>query len=171
MIDLESTKQKLEDSIFYSPDGCHYFTGSSNYFGYGQIVVKTTTGSRRTLRPHRLSFMIHKGEIPSGMDVLHSCDNRLCVNPDHLSAGTHHQNMSEMATKKRSILGRKLNRLNKREVLFIYTNPESMTINEMAIKFNVSIPTIARIRSGETFSIVTGASRKPRRLSLLNKSK
>jgi len=50
---------------------------------------------------HRISYLIAHGEISDAMDVLHSCDNTLCVNPDHLSLGTHLANMQDMYAKGR----------------------------------------------------------------------
>jgi hypothetical protein len=49
----------------------------------------------KLIRAHRLSYEIHYGKIPDGMLVLHSCDNKLCVNPSHLSCGDHSQNIKE----------------------------------------------------------------------------
>ena len=44
---------------------------------------------------HRYSYMTHKGEIPAGLFICHTCDVRGCVNPDHLYAGTHEQNTKD----------------------------------------------------------------------------
>lgn len=57
---------------------------------YGMCVVQ---GKVRTA--HRYSWEIANGPIPPGLMVLHSCDNQRCVRPDHLSLGTHRQNMDE----------------------------------------------------------------------------
>lgn len=62
--------------------------------GYGQFDIGGYTESA-----HRASWIIHNGDIPKEMQVLHHCDNRLCVNPNHLFLGTQKDNMIDMITK------------------------------------------------------------------------
>ena len=70
--------------------------GAKNNSGYGLIQVGGILKSA-----HRVSYIEHNGEIPAGMVVMHSCDNRSCINPKHLSIGTHKENTRDMDLKKR----------------------------------------------------------------------
>lgn len=70
--------------------GCWVWKKSCCRSGYGQIKV-----FKKMVLAHRYSYEIHKGEIPKGMEILHECDNKKCINPAHLKAGTHSQNMKD----------------------------------------------------------------------------
>jgi HNH endonuclease/Helix-turn-helix domain of resolvase len=50
---------------------------------------------------HRLMWALYNGEIPEGMKILHKCDVRLCINPDHLFLGTSRDNTLDMYSKDR----------------------------------------------------------------------
>lgn len=76
--------------------GCWIWMLSLNADGYGSLCI-----DKMFKRAHRLSWELHKGEIPIGMSVLHKCDIPACVNPDHLFLGTQSDNMKDMYAKER----------------------------------------------------------------------
>lgn len=80
---------------------CWIWQGNTQSSGYGCIKAFGVMVSC-----HRLSYELYNGKIPDGMEVMHSCDNPLCINPDHLSLGTHKDNMRDMIKKGRAKRGK-----------------------------------------------------------------
>lgn len=77
---------------------CWLWIGTRQKPGYGRLGLP---GGKRVEYAHRLSWIIHKGPIPVGLKVLHTCDNPPCVRPSHLFLGTHEDNVADMWAKGR----------------------------------------------------------------------
>ena len=77
-------------------DTCWLWTGATNgRYGHIQVNGKTAVAPR-------VAYTLFRGPIPQGLFVLHSCDNPLCVNPEHLRTGTHRENMRDMVERGRA---------------------------------------------------------------------
>lgn len=87
---LERYAQYYEDRVI-KKDGC---------WGWKSYIDSTGSGRIGNwpyiLLAYRASWLIHRGEIPKGLLVLHKCHNRICTNPDHLYLGTNKDNTRDM---------------------------------------------------------------------------
>jgi len=82
--------------------GCWLWSGCHHYKGYGLFNFAGVRKMRGEDRAHRSSWIIHNGPIPEGKWVLHKCDVRACVNPDHLFLGDNDSNVADRVAKGRS---------------------------------------------------------------------
>lgn len=80
---------------------CWIWMGAMTSTGYGNFFIS----GRNNDRAHKYSYRHYIGKIPSGICVLHKCDNRICVNPKHLFLGTHKDNMVDCSQKGRNYKG------------------------------------------------------------------
>lgn len=109
-VSTETVEQRFNKKYLINEHtDCWEWTRSTNNVGYGMFRYRK--GLMRTA--HRVSYEMHKGPIPDGMIVCHTCDNPKCVNPDHLWLGTRRDNYNDMVAKGRSktfVHGTKLKR-------------------------------------------------------------
>ena len=116
---------------------CHIWVGAISNSGYGQATVKN-----KNMLAHRASYEIYKGKIPDGKIVLHRCDNPLCVNPDHLTTGSHSDNTIDKLNKRRGGVA-KIDILDVPKIRTEYVNGKNTV--KLAKEYNVSPATISNI--------------------------
>ena len=91
-------KEKFYSKIEMSDSGCWEWQGCIDVHGYGRWGGK---------RAHRMIWEEFYGVIAAGMMICHHCDNRQCVNPEHLFEGTDKDNVQDMWQKGRGNTGRR----------------------------------------------------------------
>lgn len=130
------------------PDGCLNFTGCIRANGYGDIGDDARPG--RSIRAHRAAWRVERGDIPAGMDVCHRCDNRRCVNVDHLFLGTRLDNMMDAKRKGRTASGARHGgaKLSAEDVRTIRYLSGAIAQRQLAARFGVSVSNISQIVRG-----------------------
>ena len=121
---------------------CWNWTAHRDQKGYGAFSF-----NRKSVRAHRVSWLIVNGNIPNNLCVLHSCDNRACVRPDHLFLGTYKSNNTDRARKFRS--------RSKLNIAKVHAIDRSLSLGvtqaEIATLFNVEQSTISDIATHTTW--------------------
>lgn len=139
-------------------EGCWEWVGKvRSWNGYARMKV----GGHRTAA-HRFSWELHFGAIPDGLGVLHKCDNRICVRPDHLFLGTALDNAEDRDRKGRQTWGpeyadraRKLKaKLTQEQVEALRAEYVAGGISQRALakKYGVGKSAVGAIYRGETWN-------------------
>lgn len=81
-----------------APTDCWIWTGARNVTGYGRFKL---AGFSSAFLAHRVGYRLFKGPLRSGFPLMHLCDNRCCVNPEHLKVGSCRRNTWDMISKGR----------------------------------------------------------------------
>lgn len=138
------------------PNGCIEWTGSKFGTGYGKFMVD---GKRYSA--HRWSYERFIGPIPEGMVVRHKCDNRPCVNPEHLLVGTQRQNCEDTVERERTARGERsgMSKLTETEAVEIYQLAPRVRHADIAEMYNITMWNVSSIARGLTWAWRTGAKR------------
>lgn len=127
-------------------DDCWNWNGCKLPSGYG--IIGRGTG-QVPIGAHVVSWIIHNGSFAPGLSVCHKCDNRSCVNPNHLFLGTQQDNLKDMRSKGRQVKGEKhgLAKLSEDDVRAIRGSNETQA--RLAAHFGVNQSCISKIQLGK----------------------
>lgn len=149
----QTIQEGFNKFVIRNDDGCWNWAGCVPKNGYPQFRFQM-----KRERAHRASWLLHYGDIPENMHVLHRCDNKRCSRPDHLFLGTRADNMRDMLKKGyHPTLGKK-HEDNHRAILCLDKVKQikslidiGKSMKKIADIFNVSVGAIANIRYGNTW--------------------
>lgn len=135
-------------------DGCWIWTGAKERHGYGHFRAQG-----KDIRAHRYAWELHYGQpFPAGMEAMHTCDNKGCVNPAHIRPGTHHENMLDCKAKDRHAKGRLTKKSTLADDIVRAIRSEYRLYHrkrgngrELAKKYGVSPQVVYLIASGRTW--------------------
>lgn len=152
---IEGVREKFWSRV-KKTKGCWIWTGAT-IRGYGQI--RYGKGNGKLYLAHRLSWQLHYGKAPpSGLGVLHHCDNPPCVNPEHLWLGTQADNAADMVSKGRHLTPRDT-QPNARRLTY---EGRSLKVSEWAKIINITQVMInRRLRQGFTVEQALQPKKKP----------
>jgi hypothetical protein len=137
------TSERFLEKVEVKPSGCHEWSGCLMPNGYGQFHL-----NGKTAYAHRVAYEIANGPFPKEAFVMHSCDNRKCVNPAHLSLGTFDLNIADMVDKGRQAHGVKNPHAKLTPDQVRRIRSAVGTHKEIGAQFGVSQPLVTMIRSG-----------------------
>jgi hypothetical protein len=155
--------ERWRDSYLIHPrTGCCIWQRDKAKNGYGRICVD---GVRHYA--HRFAWLFLVGPIPDGMQVCHTCDNKLCVNPSHLFLGTMDENMADKMWKGRQSKGETRREVMRKVARRGETHPRALltaeqaneirnadrgiTHRDLAKEFGVSVSCVQQIRVGRNW--------------------
>lgn len=146
--------------------GCIEFTSTLRN-GYGRLVIGSRSdNSRKSVSAPRLAYELVHGAIPKGMEVCHKCDNRKCINPEHLFIGSHQDNIDDRERKGRNKFPRKLS---DKQVELIHAMRLHKTSHQLAVEFGVCRDSIKKIWSGKVYPHLKPLAPEPPSSSLNEK--
>lgn len=144
--------KRFESKFIPEPNsGCWLWVASYNRYGYGQMNVYGWMNINKPMTASRLSWMIYVGD-PGSLSVLHKCDVKACVNPDHLYLGTKSDNARDALKRGQMATGFRLphTRLSSKDINIIRLLGRLCIPNHvLAEEFGISRSYVSRLLSGQ----------------------
>ena len=136
-------KKRFLEKVVQRESGCHEWVSTLHRDGYGKFYFRS-----RQEQSHRVAYKLFVGDIPLKLWVLHKCDNRKCVNPQHLFLGDSVANIRDMDTKRRRGTRCTLTREQANGVLDLLA--EGYTQQTIASRLGIHQTAVSRIKLGKT---------------------
>ena len=145
-----SVEEKLRaQHTIDSATGCWNWIGPLRN-GYGQVC---TARSKHVLA-HRAAYQLFVGEITDGLYVCHHCDNRSCMNPEHLFLGTAKDNADDMVSKGRQAAGERSCHAKLRAAQVVRIRADARRNTDIAAEYGVTPALIGHIKHGRAWRTV-----------------
>ena len=132
-------------------DTCWLWLAGKDHKGYG---IFGPGGGGKHVRASRFSYELHKGKIPEGLKVLHTCDTPACVNPEHLFVGTDQDNMDDRRAKNRTAIGVRVGSSRLKEFDVLEIRKSALSSHKLGKIYGVSHSTIRNAKLGLTWKHV-----------------
>lgn len=127
--------------------GCIEWTGTLWKTGYGRFQM-----DNRSHKAHRVAYELTKGLLPPGACVLHRCDNRKCINAEHLFIGTRKDNNLDKTAKGRQTKGEDVNTAKITGVIARRIRGDGRGSKVIAAEVGLSWGHVNKIRHGRAWS-------------------
>lgn len=160
IVNLDSRSKATFYRSYTEVNGCWEWNGLINNKGYALMnFIEENGTSVRNMLASRVAYFLHHGCCPQHLHVMHSCDNPKCVNHEHLSLGTHKENMNDRDRKGRNKVHYGENNfqccLTPEKVLEIRElSKQGLSSIKIGARFGVSKTSILMILNGRTWGHV-----------------
>lgn len=145
---IEGIKKRFYEKVKISETGCYEWVGTTQSNGYGRFSFLG-----KSIYAHRFAALLKFGILINNKDICHICDNRKCVNPEHLFIGTRKENMEDCKKKSRQakgeMLSKKLTDKKVKEIKILISQKQN--ILEISKKYGVSKTAISNIKLNKTW--------------------